>query len=116
MLTIGNCTIKYISIEIRHTKYLGSFNIFHVVTSNIFVCAYRCQFDDIQLNSCLVGFYDLYFMSVLIWLKYLHFECHSACYLWLRSRSFFLHCGECPMDGELLAFLRVFCMDEGKCY
>ncbi|KAK7103751.1 actin-histidine N-methyltransferase-like [Littorina saxatilis] len=28
------------------------------------------------------------------------------------SRSFYLHCGECPVDGELLAFLRVFSMDE----
>ncbi|XP_076441686.1 actin-histidine N-methyltransferase-like [Babylonia areolata] len=28
------------------------------------------------------------------------------------SRSFFLHCGECPVDGEMLAFLRIFTMDE----
>jgi len=28
------------------------------------------------------------------------------------SRSFYLHCGDCPVDGELLAFLRVFNMDE----
>ncbi|KAK7504177.1 hypothetical protein BaRGS_00004481 [Batillaria attramentaria] len=28
------------------------------------------------------------------------------------SRSFYLHRGECPVDGEMLAFLRVFCMDE----
>ncbi|PVD25870.1 hypothetical protein C0Q70_13534 [Pomacea canaliculata] len=28
------------------------------------------------------------------------------------SRSYFLHCGDYPVDGELLAFLRVFCMDE----
>ncbi|KAL8567678.1 hypothetical protein ACOMHN_008986 [Nucella lapillus] len=28
------------------------------------------------------------------------------------SRSFYLHCGECPVDGETLAFLRVFTMDE----
>ena len=31
-----------------------------------------------------------------------------------RSRSFYLHCGDCPVDGEMLAFLRVFSMDEGR--
>lgn len=27
------------------------------------------------------------------------------------SRAFYLHCGECPVDGETLAFLRIFTMD-----
>ena len=30
-----------------------------------------------------------------------------------RSSLYFLHCGECPVDGNILAFLRVFCMDKG---
>ncbi|XP_059178140.1 actin-histidine N-methyltransferase-like [Physella acuta] len=29
------------------------------------------------------------------------------------SRSFYLHNGKFPVDGDLLAFLRVFCMEEG---
>ncbi|KAH9507193.1 Histone-lysine N-methyltransferase setd3 [Bulinus truncatus] len=29
------------------------------------------------------------------------------------SRAFYLHMGRFPVDGDLLAFLRVFCMDEG---
>ena len=33
-----------------------------------------------------------------------------------RSRTFYLHTGDIPIDTDLLIFLRIFSMDEGKIF
>lgn len=39
--------------------------------------------------------------------------CYPVCFI-LSSCVFALHCNETPISAQLLAFLRVFCMTEGK--